>query len=202
MADPGEAGRDVVDLARQLLAGGARILQLRWRPAGSAALFAAACACRELSRRHGAVFLVNDRVDVALACGADGVHLGQTDLPIAPARRWMGERCWIGVSTHDREQARAAAAAGADYIGFGPIFATSSKHTGYTPRGLDALRAVRRGVDVPIVAIGGIDEDSAAAVLEAGADAVAMISALTAAPDVSATVRRVLARLDSTRRPQ
>ncbi len=197
IADSGGTGRDVVDLAGQLLAGGARILQLRWKTASSAALLGAAHACRELSCRHGAIFVVNDRTDVALACGADGVHLGQSDLPIAAARRLMGERRWIGISTHDVAQARSAVAAGADYIGFGPMFATSSKNTGQAPRGLDQLRAVRRAVDVPIVAIGGIDEARAPAVIDAGADAVAMISSLTAARDVAEAVRRVLARLAS-----
>lgn len=195
IADPGEAGRDVVDLARQLLEGGSRILQLRWKQATSAALLAAARACRELSRRHGAIFVVNDRVDVALASDADGVHLGQTDLPLAAARRLLGDRCWIGISSHDVTQARAACAGGADYIGFGPMFATSSKVSGYEPRGLDGLNAVRRAVEVPIVAIGGIVEANARNVIDAGADAVAMISALAVGPDVSGAVRRLLVEL-------
>ena len=145
--------------------------------------------------------MINDRVDVALACGADGVHLGQSDLPLAAARRLLGARRWIGVSTHDVEQARVAAAGGADYVGFGPIFATSTKRTGYSPRGLEGLRQVRAAVTLPIVAIGGIDFDNAAEVIAVGADAVAMISALAASPDAAGAARIALERLADRRSP-
>jgi thiamine-phosphate pyrophosphorylase len=202
IADPGESARDVVAIARELLAGGARLVQLRWKQASSRALLSAATECRRLTRSHGALFLVNDRVDVALACDADGAHLGQGDLPIAAARKLLGPSRAIGVSTHDLEQARRAAEHGADYIGFGPMFATASKATGYAARGREALGLIRGAVKVPIVAIGGIREGDAAEVIRAGADAVAMISELTAADDVAAKVRSVIDRLeplDSTR---
>jgi len=191
----GGGRRDVVELAAALLAGGVRILQLRWKDAGAGAFAAAALECRRLTREHEALLLINDRVDVALACAADGVHLGQSDLPLGAARRLLGERRWIGVSTHDLEQARAAAAAGADYIGFGPLFATGTKATGYTPRGLQLLREVRRAVAVPIVAIGGIDPRSAHDAIEAGADAVASISMLRDATDPAAAARELLGAL-------
>jgi thiamine-phosphate pyrophosphorylase len=194
---PDARGRRPVELAEGMLAGGARILQLRWKDAAAGELVEAARAIRKLARRHGAWLLVNDRADVALAADADGVHLGQDDLPLAAARRLLGRRV-IGVSTHDVAQARAAAAGGADYVGFGPVFGTTTKETGYAPRGLEGLREIRRAVGVPIVAIGGIDERRARGVLEAGADAVAMISAL-AAEDVAAAVRRIAALLDSAR---
>ncbi len=177
--DAGDDGeRDVVHRAEALLSGGVRLLQLRWKRAGTAAFLDAAVECRRLAARYGACLLINDRVDVALACDADGVHLGQSDLPLAAARRLLGADRWIGISTHDVAQARAAADGGADYVGFGPIFATPTKHTGYSPRGLEALRDVRAAVSLPIVAIGGIDFDNAPEVLGAGADAAAMISAL------------------------
>jgi thiamine-phosphate diphosphorylase len=191
----GAGGRDVVELTAALLDGGARVVQLRWKQAAAAPLVAAAAQCRMLTRARGALFLMNDRVDVAIACDADGVHLGQSDLPLAAARRLLGAARWIGVSTHDVDQARAAAAAGADYIGFGPLFATGTKATGYSPRGLDRLGEVRRAVGVPIVAIGGIDLRRAPEAIDAGADAVAVISVLRDAADPASAVRELLLTL-------
>ena len=202
IVDAGDDGRrDLVRLTEDLLRGGARLLQLRCKRAGAAAFLDAAIECQRLAARSGARLLINDRVDVALACGADGVHLGQSDLPLAAARRLLGADRWIGISTHDVEQARAAAAGGADYIGFGPIFATPTKQTGYSPRGLGGLRSVRAAVSLPIVAIGGIDLANAPEVVGAGADAAAMISALATARDVAAAVRVALERLAGARSP-
>jgi thiamine-phosphate pyrophosphorylase len=196
IADPGPAGGDVVELAARILAGGARILQLRWKQASTGDLFAAARECRALARRHGALFFVNDRADVALACDADGVHLGQTDLPLRAARRVLGAERWIGVSTHDPDQARAAEAGGADYVGFGAIFETRTKAGATAPQGLARLREVRATVALPIVAVGGIDAARAREVIAAGADAVAMISALASAKDVTGYVRDLVGSLD------
>jgi thiamine-phosphate pyrophosphorylase len=196
IADAAAAGGDVVEIASRILAGGARILQLRWKEANAAELVVAARECRRLTRRHDALFLVNDRVDVALASEADGVHLGQNDLPLHAARRLLGRERWIGVSTHDPAQARAAEVGGADYVGFGAIYATRSKPGATAPQGLARLREVRGAVGLPIVAIGGIDAARARDVIGAGADAVAMISALVASPDVAAYVRTVLGDLD------
>jgi thiamine-phosphate pyrophosphorylase len=191
-----ESGRDPVELAQDVVDGGARIVQLRWKSAPAGELLHAAQRIRELTRRADAWLIVNDRLDVALACDADGVHLGQTDLPPRPARRLLGRRI-LGVSTHNVSQAREAEAAGADYIGFGPMFATTTKTTGYDARGLERLREVRRAVRLPIVGIGGLDADRAREALAAGADAAAMISALTAESDVAGTARRLVAALDS-----
>jgi thiamine-phosphate pyrophosphorylase len=197
-----EAGDDeLVRRTEGLLRGGARLMQLRWKRAGAAAFLAAASECRRLATAYGARLLINDRVDVALACGADGVHLGQSDLPLAAARRLLGADRWIGVSTHDVGQACVAAAGGADYLGFGPIFATSTKRTAYSPRGLEELRRVRAAVTLPVVAIGGIDLGNALEVIAAGADAVAMISALKAWPDPAEAARVVLDRLATDRSP-
>jgi thiamine-phosphate pyrophosphorylase len=201
IVDAEAGGDELVRRTEGLLRGGARLVQLRWKRAGAAAFLAAASECGRLAEAFGARLLVNDRVDVALACGADGVHLGQSDLPLAAARRLLGPGRWIGISTHDVEQARVAAAGGADYLGFGPIFATSTKRTGYSPRGLQGLRQVRAAVNLPIVAIGGIDFDKAPEVIAAGADAVAMISALAALPDAAEGVRVALDRLAADRSP-
>jgi len=195
IVDPLGTGRDPVALARALLAGGARLLQLRLKGADAATLLAVATEVVALGHAHGAVVLVNDRPDVARAAGADGVHLGQDDLPVAAARRVLGPGALVGVSTHDLAEARAAAAAGADYLGVGPVYATASKTHALPPRGLGLVRAVRAAVPCPLVAIGGITAATAAEVRAAGADSVAMIGALCAAPDVSAAVRTVLAHL-------
>ena len=195
IVDAEAGGDELVRRTEGLLRGGARLLQLRWKRTGAAAFLAVASECGRLAAAYGARLFINDRVDVALACGADGVHLGQSDLPLATARRLLGPVRWIGISTHDVEQARVAAAGGADYVGFGPIFATSTKRTGYSPRGLEELRRVRAAVTLPVVAISGIDFDNAPEVIAAGADAVAMISALAAWADAAEAARGALDRL-------
>ncbi len=195
IVDPLDSDRSPVELATAFLAGGARLLQLRLPSATARELLEAARAIVPLAHAHGATLLVNDRPDVARAAGAHGVHLGQDDLPIAAARRVLGDGAIVGLSTHDPGQARAAADAGADYIGVGPIFATTTKADALPARGLDLLRAVRPLVSLPIVAIGGITPDTAPGVRAAGADAVAMIAGLVRTPDPAATVRTLLAAL-------
>jgi thiamine-phosphate pyrophosphorylase len=197
IVDPLDTGRSPVDLATAFLAGGARLLQLRLKDATARQLFEAAVAIRPLARASGALFVINDRPDVACAVAADGVHLGQDDVPVTAARRMLGPHRLVGVSTHDLDQARAAVAAGADYIGVGPVFATTSKARPSTPRGLDLVRAVRQAVACPCVAIGGITADTAVSVRDTGADSVAMIAALSRADDPAAAVRAVLRRLDA-----
>jgi len=195
IVDPLDTGRSPVALAEALLAGGARCLQLRWKPAAPREVLEAARAIHPLARAAGALFIVNDRPDVALLAGADGVHVGQDDLPPAAVRRVLGQGRIVGVSTHDLDQVRAAVAAGADYVAVGPVYATISKVGALAPRGLDLVRAARPLVPCPLVAIGGIDARTAPDVIAAGADAVAMIGALVRTPDPAAAVRGVLARL-------
>ncbi|MBY0276199.1 thiamine phosphate synthase [Candidatus Binatia bacterium] len=168
-------------------------LQLRWKNAAGGPLLELACEVVQRAAAAGCRVIVNDRLDVALASGAAGVHLGQDDLPLDAARRVAGDRLVIGVSTHDVAEARAAEDGGADYVGFGPMFPTTSKADALTPRTLDGLRAVRAAIRIPIVAIGGIGPASAHAILDAGADAVAMISALATSPDPTELCARILA---------
>jgi thiamine-phosphate pyrophosphorylase len=184
---------EVTARARQLLAARPCCLQLRGKRLTAAALRDAAGRVGGQCREAGVLFCVNDRLDVALAAGADLVHVGQDDLPLADARRVAGARLAIGVSTHNLEQARAAAAAGADYIGFGPVFATRTKERPDPVVGLEGLRAVAGMVSVPVVAIGGIELDSVALVAAAGASAAAVISAIDRAADRTAAGRRVSA---------
>lgn len=172
------------ELARAALDAGARVLQLRAKTLPRREVVEVGRRLREMTRREGALFILNDLVDVALLLDADGVHLGQGDFPLSVARRIVGYRLLIGISTHDHEQAQAAARGGADYIGFGPVFATGSKDTGHGPTGLDALRSVAEAVRIPVVAIGGLTAERFAEVLDTRATAGAFLSAICAAPDV------------------
>ncbi len=192
IVDPLDTGRDPLDLARAMLDGGARLLQLRSKSVATGALLATAERMRELTAAHGATFIVNDRADVARACGADGVHLGQDDLPIEAARVVLGAGSIIGFSTHSETQLAAACARGADYLAFGPIFATTSKSKADPVLGCERIRAARDLTTGPLVAIGGITADTAPAVLAAGADAVAVIAALVRAPDVARATAELL----------
>lgn len=137
----------------------------------------------EISAQAGALFIVNDHCDIAEAAGADGVHLGQDDLPIEEARKVVGRGKIIGISTHSRDQALAAEKAGADYIGFGPIFPTATKDAG-SARQVEAIEIIRQTVSIPIIAIGGIHHGNVRDVIKAGADGVAVISAILSAPDL------------------
>ena len=179
--------------AAKLLAAGPCCLQLRAKGAGARQLEAAARVLLPLCRAAGVPFCVNDRLDVALAVGADVVHLGQDDLPLADAQavRAAAGRpdLAIGFSTHNAAQAIAAAGAGADYIGFGPVFGTRSKANPDPTVGLDALAEVCRAVAVPVVAIGGITLEAVPAVVRAGASAAALIAAIAGAPDPHAAGR-------------
>ncbi|MGH7833936.1 MAG: thiamine phosphate synthase [Candidatus Binatia bacterium] len=183
--------RPASSILAALLKGGAGIVQLRAKNLTARDFLELALEVRRQTAAAGCRFIVNDRVDIALISDADGVHLGQEDLPLGTARKLMGEKA-IGISTHDLSQAREAEKDGADYIGFGPIFGTATKETGYSARGIDMLREMRRAVAIPIVAIGGIQESNVESVWQAGADSAAMIGELMGAEDVEEKVRRVL----------
>ena len=187
--------------AERLIAAAPCCLQLRAKAAGARALESAARLLVPLCRAAGVPFCVNDRLDVALAVGADVVHLGQDDLPLADAQRVRAAAgrpdLLIGFSTHNPAQALAAAGAGADYIGFGPVFGTRSKRNPDPTVGLDGLRAVVAAVAVPVVAIGGITLDRIAEVAATGAAAAAVISAVNEAPDPTAAGRAVAAAFGS-----
>lgn len=200
------ANSPTVAIVGQMLAGGARLIQLRDKEGTAKDLFDAAREILPMTRAAGGRLIINDRVDVALTAEADGVHLGQEDLTVEEAREILGPGKIIGISTHNRVQFEAALATTADYIAVGPIFATTSKENPDPVVGLELLREVRGLTDRPIVAIGGIDLDRATQVVEAGADSVAVISALypwpeqldlTTVPDISGSVRKFLTLLGS-----
>ena len=183
------AGRDTLLVAEGLLRGGASILQYRNKDVSDPMREGEAHKLRLLCWRCHACFIVNDQVDLALASRADGVHVGQGDMPVAEVRRRAGDRMIIGVSTHSPEQAVRAEAEGADYIGVGPVFATKTKKDVCPPVGLDYVEYAAREARIPWVAIGGIQAGNLPEVLSRGARLVAMVSALNGAPDVAAAAR-------------
>lgn len=184
-------GRALPELLEAVLAGGCRLVQLRDKTRRMAELLPLARALQARCRAVGACFIVNDRADLALAAETDGLHVGQDDLPAAAARRLLRAGMTLGVSTHDEAQARQALADGADYVAVGSMFPTGSK-VGFQLVGPALLRRVRPLVPVPLVAIGGITEANVAEVIRAGADAVAVISAVCAAPDPAVATARFL----------
>ena len=186
--------RDLPGLLEAVLAGGGRLVQLREKTMSLADLLPVAQHLARRCRESGALLIVNDRADLALAAGANGLHVGQEDLPARAARALLRPGMILGVSTHDPEQARRAVADGADYVAVGSIFPTTTK-AGFQLVGPELIRRVRPEVPVPLVAIGGITADNASIALEAGADTVAVVSALCAAPDPEHATRHFLARI-------
>lgn len=209
---------ETAEVTKLILDGGCRLVQLRAKGANnpphlnhpiplshegrrskrgeselpSDATLTAAIAMRKVTAATGAVFIVNDSIDAAIASKADGVHIGQTDASIIDARQRLGSNAIIGVSTHNAQEAIAAEAAGADYISFGPIWATPTKLDADTPKGLAALKELRRRVNLPIAAIGGITEENANDVIKHGANAVAVISDILLARDIKLKVAALI----------
>ena len=189
-------GRATVEIVRAAVAGGVTCVQLREKSCGTREFIEEARALVAVLRDAGVPLIVNDRVDVALAAGADGVHLGQRDMALADARR-LGPAGWIiGISAESVEDAIRAEKEGADYIGVSPVFATPTKTDHATPLGLEGLRAIRAAVKIPLVAIGGIQMANARDVIRAGADGLAVVSAIASADSpqaAAAALRREIA---------
>ena len=179
----------------RLIAGGAKLIQLREKFLSPKVFFAEAVKAIKIAREHKIKILINDRVDIALCAQADGVHLGQTDLPPQAARFVLGSRAIIGFSTHNLEQAIAATELPLDYIAMGPIFSTATKENPDETIGLNNLQLIAQAVNgLPLVAIGGINKENARSCLEAGADSVAVISALLKNPNaIAETTKNFLA---------
>ena len=186
----------LVEQTTAALAGGAGAIQLRGKHLTTRALLEVGTAMRDLCRRHDALFIVNDRVDVALALEADGAHLGEDDLPLAVARRLLGPAAIIGASYATPELARAAEADGADYLGIGPVYATGSKADAGEAIGVAGLRAIVQATRLPVVGIGGIGLDNVTEVMAAGAVGVAVISAVVAAEDITAAAAALRVRVE------
>lgn len=182
-------GRTLPDIVAEAVAGGVTMVQLREKAASTRAFVAEAEALLRLLRPHGVPLVINDRVDVALAVGADGVHVGQDDMAVPLVRRLVGPAMLIGLSiTCEADMARPDAGA-ADYLGVGPVFAQATKPDAAPPLGLEGLARLARSAKRPVLAIGGIDAGNADAVLRAGAHGLAIVSAIMAAPDPRAAAR-------------
>ena len=187
--------RPLVEVLTVAAEAGAPLFQYRNKTASMKEAYGEALALRQAAAKAGVLFIVNDRCDLALAVDADGVHLGQGDLPLDLARRVMGLDKLIGISTHNLDQVRDASAGKPDYLGFGPIFTPGSKQDHDPVVGLEGLRAMRRLTSLPVFAIGGIQIDQAGEVMRAGANGVTVISAILKAPDISYAVNAFLAQM-------
>ena len=189
------ADRSTVEVVERAIDGGVDIVQLREKGTSARRRYELGLELGELTRAADVPLIVNDRIDLAAGIDADGVHLGDDDLPVAVAREQLGPEAIVGRSVSTPEAAREAERAGADYLGVGAVYGTTSKET--TPEqsniGLDRVRAIRAATDLPFVGIGGVTPENAAAVVSAGADGVAVISAITGAEDPEAATRRLAA---------
>lgn len=183
-------GRALIDCVREALEGGVTLVQYRAKTASSAEMYNEALQLKALCDSFKVSLIINDRLDIAMAVGAAGVHLGQDDLPCAAARRILGEDYLIGVSAHNPAEARAALLCGADYLGCGAVFGTATK-ADVKKLGTDGLAAICREKGLPVVGIGGVTADNYREVRAAGADGAAIVSGILAQPDIRATVRAI-----------
>ena len=183
-------GRPTVEVARLIVEAGVKILQYREKDKDAGVMLEECLAIRELTSKAGCCFIVNDHVDIALLCEADGVHVGQEDLPLAAVRRLVGRERIVGVSTHKPAEARAAIEGGADYIGVGPLYATATKKEA-RPVGLEYLERIAADCPIPFVAIGGVNERTLPDVVGRGARCCAIVSAITLAEDIPAKVAQL-----------
>jgi thiamine-phosphate pyrophosphorylase len=194
-------GRTHEEQARAAIEGGAGLIQLRDKTANTRRLYEAACAIGELTRAAGALLIINDRLDIALAADADGLHVGPDDLPVSLARRLLRPGMLLGASAGTVEEAIAAEQDGADYLGVGAVYeARGSKADAGAPVGPERVRAIREAVQVPIVGIGGIKQENAAPVIAAGANGVAVITGVVAAPDIRSAASRFVETIQEEKR--
>lgn len=183
-------GRALIDCVREALEGGVTLVQYRAKTASSAEMYDEALQLKALCDSFNVPLIINDRLDIAMAVGAAGVHLGQDDLPCAAARKILGEDYIIGVSAHNPAEAKAALQSGADYLGCGAVFGTATK-ADVKKLGTDGLAAICKAKGLPVVGIGGVTADNYREVRVAGADGAAIVSGILAQPDIRATVRAI-----------
>lgn len=183
-------GRALIDCVREALEGGVTLVQYRAKTASSAEMYAEALQLKALCDSFNVPLIINDRLDIAMAVGAAGVHLGQDDLPCAAARKLLGEDYIIGVSAHNPAEAKAALQSGADYLGCGAVFGTATK-ADVKKLGTDGLAAICKAKGLPVVGIGGVTADNYREVRAAGADGAAIVSGILAQPDIRATVEAI-----------
>jgi thiamine-phosphate pyrophosphorylase len=194
-------GRPTLDIVRAAVQGGVTCVQLREKTGSTREFIAAALQLKPFLKSCGVALIINDRVDIALAVGADGVHLGQNDMPLAAARSLTGPAMVIGISVESVADAVAAQSGRADYLGVSPVFATPTKTDAAAPLGLAGLRAIRAAVRLPLVAIGGLNRANAVDAIRSGADGIAVVSAIAAAEDPAQAARDLARAVFSARRP-
>lgn len=194
-AEEHSRGRDNITVVRAMIEAGIRVIQYREKEKSLRTKYFECLQIRELTRKAGVTFIVNDQVDLALLVDADGVHVGQDDLPPEQVRELVGPERIIGLSTHSPEQARAALQAGADYIGVGPIYATKTKKDVCEPVGLEYLEYVVQNISLPFVAIGGIKEHNIAEVKSRGAKCMALVTEIVGAEHIAEKVKAIRAKI-------
>ncbi|MDQ0205604.1 thiamine phosphate synthase [Alkalicoccobacillus murimartini] len=190
------SGRSMVDVMEKAILGGVDIIQLRDKKSSKLDVLKKAQKLRKLTEKHQVTFIVNDHIDVALAVGADGIHVGQDDLPLDEVRKIVGPDMIIGISTHHIDEAKAAEQGGADYIGVGPIFPTNSKEDVVDPVTTTYIQQIEEEITIPYVAIGGIKRHNLKQVMEAGARRVCMITEIVQAEDVQARCEEIIQIMD------
>ncbi len=190
---PLSRGRALIDIVAAAVRGGATMVQLREKTAGTREFLEQARALKALLAPLGIPLVINDRVDIALAVNAEGIHVGQTDMPLAEVRRLVGPDKFIGLSASRREYILAPDAEAADYLGIGPVYAQQTKPGTATPHGVEGFRALRALTKKPVMAIGGMKADNSAPILAAGADGLAVVSAIVSADDPEAATRQIAA---------
>jgi len=192
-------GKSSIRVTREAITGGATAIQLREKEMESRDLCHLASSLKKVAKKKKALFIVNDRIDIAQAADADGVHLGQEDLPIKIARKLLGRNKIIGVTVRNLSQALRAQKEGADYVSLGPIFSTRTKKNLPPPRGLKVIAQIKEKIKIPLIAIGGINRDNVAKVMRAGADGVAVASAVVGAKNVRKSTQELLKQIRKTK---
>jgi thiamine-phosphate pyrophosphorylase len=185
------AGKYIISSIKEAIEGGVSLVQLRAKKLETHEFFELSLKVRETTKKKNIPLIINDRVDITLSCNADGVHLGQDDLPVSYARKILGKKKLIGVSVNTEKEAEEAEKRGADYLGVGPIYFTQTKKDIKPPLGVEGLREIRKRVRIPILAIGGISVENAREIVEAGADGIAVVSAILATENIIKATREL-----------
>lgn len=195
-------GRSTVEVVKEAIRGGIEVIQLREKALTLRERFQLGLQIKKLTQKAGVNLIINDRVDLALALNADGVHLGQHDLPLSEARKILGENKIIGISAYREEEIRAAETGGADYIGVGAVFSTRSKKVEEEKDGIgcSAIKIISKKTDLPIIAIGGLNKENCQSVITAGADTISVISALTKAQNIAREVKEFKEKIMAVKR--
>lgn len=189
-------GRPITEAVEEAITGGVTMVQLREKEASTGEFYRIALEVRAVTRRLRVPLVINDRLDIALAAGAEGLHIGQSDLPLSAARRVAGDRLFIGISASTVEEALRAEAEGADYLGVGAVYPTGSKADAGRVIGLKGLEEIRAAVKIPVVGIGGVNASNAAEVMKTGAAGISLISGILSRPDIQAAARNLRTILD------